>query len=64
MAPWNDFSGVIDPAEMYMTQLKFIFFVLGSRNFLKGNILQNYFIGKYPHPIPYLYFKQNKVEEF
>jgi hypothetical protein len=38
------FKAVNDPAEMYMTPLKFKIFVLGPQHFFKGNILQNYFI--------------------
>jgi hypothetical protein len=61
----NDFSGVIDPAEICMTLLKFQIFGSGPQLFFKGNIQQNYFIGtgKYSHTISFSKIKQ-KVGEF
>jgi hypothetical protein len=45
----RNFNRVIDNSEIHMTPLKFQIVFLCPQLFYKGNILQNYFIGKYPH---------------
>jgi hypothetical protein len=45
-----------------MTPLKFKIFVSGPQHFFKGNILQNYFIGKYP--LYHIYTLNKRVGEF
>jgi hypothetical protein len=55
LTPTKRFQRVFDPAEIHMTPLKFQIVVLGPQLFFKGNIPQNYFIGK---------FNKKKVGEF